>query len=279
MAFSIASYSFHRLLETGQGDTFTYIETSQSLGAAQLDPWNAHLTDAHDRETIAKVGGQPGVDNLMPGSAEFIARIKKAAEEAGLPFGCLAIDGGHIFEPTAELRQANRDIAYRWLDVAQELNAKQVRIDAGGPEDLPNDVFGIIVEGYTDLVRRGRDLGIVILMENHWGPSIHPQNVLRILQAVDGLGLLLDSNNWAEGHQVAGWQLTAQYARSVHIKTFEFDEQGLDTTVNIPQFMRILLDAGYDGVWGIESCPYDGDEIGAVQKTIALIQHVLVGEL
>lgn len=277
MAFSIASYSFHRLLEAGQGDTFTYIETSKRLGAAQLDPWNAHLTDAHDPAMIAKVGGQPGVDNLLPGSAPFIARIKAAAEQAELPFGCLAIDGGHIFEPTADARQRNRDIAYQWLDVAHQLGARQVRIDAGGPPDLPDDVFEIVIAGYTDLVQRGRERNIEILMENHWGPSVYPQNVLRILQAVEGLGLLLDSNNWADGHQLEGWQLTAPYARSVHVKTFEFDDQGQDVTVDIPQFIRIVQDAGYDGVWGIESCPHDGDELGAVQKTIALVQRVLDG--
>lgn len=279
MKFAIASYSFHRLLESGQGDVFSYIAASQELGATQLDPWNAHLTDAHDPEMIAKVGGDPGVDSLLPGSPAFISRIKAAAAEAKLPFGCLAIDGGHIFEPTPEQRQTNREIAYRWLDVAQELAAPQVRIDAGGPEDLPDDVFALIVAGYEELVSRGRDMGIEILMENHWGPSKLPDNVLRILDAVDGLGLLSDSNNWAEGYKEEGWQRTAGRARSVHIKTFQFDEQGLDATVDIPRYMHTLLEAGYDGVWGIESCPFDGDELGAVEKTLALMERVLAGEL
>ena len=41
--------------------------------------------------------------------------------------------------------------------------------------------------------------------------------------------------------------------------------------------MRILLDAGYEGIWGIESCPTDGDEYGGVRKTIALMERVLNG--
>jgi sugar phosphate isomerase/epimerase len=140
---------------------------------------------------------------------------------------------------------------------------------------MPDDVFGVIVKGYQDLVARGRDKGIDIVMENHWGPSAVPENVVRIIEAVDGLGLLFDTNNWAPGTQQKGWQMCARYAKAVHIKTFEFDEDGFDPTVDIPQAINILLEAGYDGPWGIESCPRDGDEYGGVRKTIALIKRVL----
>jgi hypothetical protein len=89
------------------------------------------------------------------------------------------------------------------------------------------------------------------------------------------LRLLFDSNNWADGSQEDGWTMCAQYAQSVHIKTWEFDADGNDPTVDIPRVVRLLVDAGYDGVWGIESTPRDGDEYGAVKKTAALIARAL----
>jgi sugar phosphate isomerase/epimerase len=169
----------------------------------------------------------------------------------------------------------NRAAAYRWLDVAARLGARQVRIDAGGPETMPDEVFEIIVSGYNDVINRASDLGLMVLIENHWGPSIIPENVIKLLTEVDGLGLLFDSGNWADGRQADGWTMCASYASAVHIQTFEFDAEGNDPTVDIARVVRLLAASGYEGVWGIESIPHDGDEYGAVKKTAALIARTL----
>jgi hypothetical protein len=42
--------------------------------------------------------------------------------------------------------------------------------------------------------------------------------------------------------------------------------------------MRILQEAGYQGCWGIESCPSESDEIDeieAAKKSVALVRRVL----
>ena len=73
MKFSIASWSFNRLLKAGEQDMFKYIEDSKTLGMAQLDPWNGHLAPLveedeylkeHDPEAAAFSAGRfkyPGV--------------------------------------------------------------------------------------------------------------------------------------------------------------------------------------------------------------------------
>jgi len=45
--------------------------------------------------------------------------------------------------------------------------------------------------------------------------------------------------------------------------------------VDIPRAMHILQEAGYQGSWGIESVPREGDEIEAAQKSMALVRRVL----
>ncbi|MBZ0304014.1 MAG: sugar phosphate isomerase/epimerase [Anaerolineae bacterium] len=275
LKFSIASFSFHRLLADGKQDMFGYIADSKRLGAVQLDPWNAHLSALQDEDAVIRGGRDPENAQFSAQNDDYLVRVKAAAEAVGLPFGCLAVDGAHIYESDAEKRRSNRAAAYRWLEVAEKLGAQQVRIDAGGPEDMPDDVFEIIVAGYDDVIRRAGNKGIEVLVENHWGPTKFPDHVIKLLDAVKGLSLLFDTNNWAEGHQQEGWQRCARYARSVHVKTFAFDAAGNDPTVDIPQVIQILVEAGYDGVWGIESVPRDGDEIGAVRKTAALIERTL----
>lgn len=271
---SIASWSFHRLLEAGQQDMFKYILDSKELGATQLDPWNGHLAPlvVHDREI--KAAGVPS-PLLSADEFSYLAQVKAAAQRVGLSFGCLAVDGAHIYDESAEARALNRSVAYRWLDAARFLECDQVRIDAGGPEAMPDDVFAWIVDGYRDLLARAKSLGIELLIENHWGPSNNPDHVVKLLDALPGLGLLFDTNNWIKARQEEAWETCAPYARSVHIKTFSFDENGDEPSVNIAKAIRVLQAAGYKGVWGVESVPKDGDEYGGVKKSFALIRKIL----
>ncbi len=275
MKLSICSFSFHRLLQAGEQDIFRYITDCRDFGCTQLDPWNAHLAGLGDAETVQHARSNPWAAQLPPKDDAYLTEVKDAADAAGLPFGCIAVDGAHIYEADVAARQANRALAYRWLEIAAKLGACQIRIDAGGPEEMPDDVFPVIVQGYADLVARGREQHIEILIENHWGPAIHPENLLRILAAVEGLGLLFDTNNWAAGKQLLGWETCAKYASACHIKTFAFDEYGNEPTVDISRAIRYLLDAGYDGPWGIESVPRELDEYESVRRTIALIRRSL----
>jgi sugar phosphate isomerase/epimerase len=246
----ICSYSFHRLLEARKQDMFGYILDCKKLGCTQLDPWNQHFASTDDA---------------------YIAKVKEAAKRVELPFGLIAVDGGHIHEPTAEARAAKRKTAYHWIEVARKLAVKQIRLDAGGTAAMPQDEFDIIVEGFEDLKKRCRDAGLELVMENHFGASVIADNVVKICDTT-GIGLLLDAFNWAKGHEAEGWLKCSKYARACHIKTFAFTDDGEELTINVGAFVKHMKKSGYRGAWGVESVPIDGDELGAAAKTIQLIR-------
>ena len=275
MELSICSYSFHHLLEAGQQDVFKYISDCHALGCTQLDLWNGHLPSLLDDEARSPSSFTLEYTQLSAPEMDYIARIKATADITGLPFGCLVVDGAHIYEPSPEARQAQQIKAYRWLNIAGQLSAQQIRIDSGGPPEMPDEVLEIIVTGYNDLIPRAGEKGIEVVIENHWGASRIPENVVRILEAVPGLGLLFDTGNWPEGMRETGWAQCARYARATHLKTYAFDAEGNETTVDIPRAMRILQEAGYQGSWGIESVPREGDEYEAAKKSVALVRRVL----
>ena len=256
MRYSLCSYSLHRTVDAGQMDVFGYFRFCKEAGFTQLDPWNVHLNPAYDDDG-------------------FLGEVKTAAAEIGLPMGCIAVDGAHIFEPTAEGRAQNQARRYRWLEIAQELGAEQLRIDAGGRDQTLEEIFDIVVEGYKDIVARGRAAGVEIIIENHWGPTNHPDAMHRLLAAAPGLGLLFDSYNWPRGTHEQAWRECIQYARLTHFKTFRFDGQGNEPDWDLPRLIGMLQAAGYQGAWGIESTPEDGDEIGAALKSLALLKRVL----
>lgn len=278
MRIGICSFSFHRLLAAGKQDIFQYIRDCKELGCTQLDPWIAHLSPPADARAVVQGGRNPAQSHetffSTPDDA-YVARVRDAAVKAGLPFGTLAVDGAHIFEPAEDARRDNRQRAYRWLHVAHQLGAPQVRIDAGGPEDMPEETFAIIVDGYRDLVARARPMSIEILTENHWGPTTIPDNVLRLLHAVPGLGFLYDTRNWKPALKEEGRQKLAGYATATHVKAFRWDAHGNEPDEHIESAVKLLLDVGYRGTWGIESVPKDVDEITGARNTIALLRRLV----
>lgn len=275
MRFSIASYSFHRELQSGRQDMFTYITDCKALGCAQLDPWNSHLAPLVAEDAQIRASANPTQATFSAAGLAYVARVKAAADAAGLPFGCVAADGSHVWEPTPEARAANRACAYRWLDVAHRLGAESMRTDTGGQPELPDEMFAIIRDGLQDIVDHGKALGVRVSIENHWGASNIPKNVVRVLNAVDGLTLLFDSRNWAKGLREEGWQLCVPYAKDVHIDLFRTAEDTPNLEADIERLIKLLVKSGYNGCWGIEVIPPDGDEYGAVRKTMAFIEKTV----
>jgi len=281
MKLSICSFSFHQLLSEGKQDIFQYIQTCKDLGCTHLHPWSAHFIKSVNHESVAALGQNPGAGSVeeqfeAPKDKGFLNDISEAAKDVGLLWEMIAVDRAYIYDEDPEVTKENRRRAIEWLDVAETIQCPAVRIDAGGTEELPDDMFKMIVEGYNDLIARAKDKGITIFMENHFGSSRNPDNVIRYLENIEGLHLLFDTNNFS-GDKEEAWRKCAKYASALHVKTLKLDEEGNETTANLPLALKLLVQAGYDGIWGIESVIKDMDEIQGAEKTIKLIKKILAG--
>lgn len=273
MRLAICSFALHRTFASGGMDLAGYAAFCREIGCATVDPWNAHLTDPADGADTVRAGRNPHDARLGVPSAAHIATVADVLRAGGLPVGCIAVDGAHVYDADPEKRRLHRERAHAWIDIARTLGAQSVRIDAGGPEDLPEDVLAIIAEGYADILSHARAAGLEVLIENHWGPSTIPTQLLRILEACPGLGLLFDTNNWKKDLQREGWERCARHARNTHVKTYRFDASGNPEGLDLDPAFAALRAAHYAGPWGIESVPPDGDELGAVRRTADLIRR------
>lgn len=222
MKISIASYAFHGLLYAKKMDVFGYLESCRyryQLNSADI--WNGFF---------------PTIE------PDFLTNVKEGLAERELELANLCVDGPHIWEDDPAEREAHYQDALAYLQAARFLDAKTIRIDAGGKGDtFTSEQFDLIVRRYKEYAQFAYDHGFKVGPENHWGAEVVPENMQRLCQAVDhpGFGVLLHFRG------NAGDALIAPYAMHTHI-SWEISEQHLEESLNM------LRDAGYQGYYGVE---------------------------
>jgi sugar phosphate isomerase/epimerase len=222
MNVAVASYAFHGLLRAGQIDLFGYLESCRyRYDLRTADIWNGMLTSLDD---------------------DYLAKVKAALAERELTLVNLCVDGPHIWEDDAAVREQHYQDALRYLHVAEVLGAKTIRIDAGvRAAHFSDEQFDAIVQRFQEYAQRAHDHGYLVGPENHWGAEVVPENMVRLCKAVNhpGFGVLLHFR------ADAGDALMAPWAMHTHI-SWEITEQTLDAS------LTMLRAAGYKGCWSVE---------------------------
>ncbi len=222
MNIAIASYAFHGLLRDGMIDLFGYLESSKyRYGLDAADIWNGMLLSTDD---------------------DYLVKVRRGLDERGLTLVNLCVDGPHIWEEDAGQRDQHYRDALRYMHVAEVLGARTLRIDAGGQgETFTDEQMDLIVTRYQEYAQRALDNGYRVGPENHWGPEVVPDNMVRICKAVDhpGFGMLLHFRGNAGDAQMAPW------AMHTHI-SWEITENSLADS------LTMLRDSGYAGCYSVE---------------------------
>ncbi len=254
MKISVASYSFHGMRASGMIDAFGYLETCRyryRLNAA--DFWNGIL----------------GPDDLIfdPG---FQRKLITALRDREMIVANYHVDGCHLWEDDPAMRNHHRQIALRHLDFAAKIGAKTVRIDAGGTgKAWKAEQFDYIVSTFKEYCRIAADAGFRVGPESHWGPELVPDNMERLARAVDhpAFGILLHIGHWEDAPEEDGDRRLAPWAFHTHV-------DARITRTRLAAAMKLLLDAGYDGYWGVEH--HSGkNEYAEVEYQIAEVRRAL----
>jgi len=222
MNVTIASYSFHGLLAAGMIDVFGYMESCKYRYHLQAaDIWNGMLASTDE---------------------DYLKKVKQGLEERELVLANLCVDGAHIWENDPALREKNYKNALASLKAGEFLGAKTIRIDAGGAGDaFTEEQFDLIVKRFKEYARRAGDAGYRMGPENHWGPEVVPENMKRIVEAVDNpaFGVLLHFRVNAGDAVMAPWAMHTHFSW----------EAAHD---NLEHSMALLRDAGYKGYYSAE---------------------------
>ena len=263
MKFSVSSYSFQRLLNSGKYTQLDLIGVAKEMGFDGIEFIDLMPTD--------------GMSDL-----EYAAVLRDAAEKAVIEIVAYTIGADFLGEKGWE---AEAQRLFGQVDVAEALGAKLMRHDATGGfkgEDAKYKSFDsalpILANGCRMVTEYAAKKGIATMVENH---GYFCQDSVRVEKLVNevanpNFGLLVDMGNFmcADDEPAKAVGTVAKYAKHVHAKDFHkksgngpdpgdgfFRTRGGDYLrgavvghgdVPVYQCVQTLKRSGYDGYVTIE---------------------------
>jgi hypothetical protein len=176
---------------------------------------------------------------------------------------------GTFSDPDPEHRSAALDAVKRWIDIAQTLGARSVRV---GPGKLDVENLTPTVESYKALGTYALAKGVRVNVENHSGCGAdHPEELVKLIKLVGParLSALPDFGNFPdEVTREKGLKMFFPYAQTIcHASGLEFGADGAETQYNFSKVMEIARKSDYRGVYSIEF-EGPGDPYAGIQKTL-----------
>lgn len=205
---------------------------------------------------------------------DYVEQVKDVLDPLAVKVVNIPVDIGYAAEPDREKRRADFEIIKHWFGIAKYLGSPSIRVNTG--EGADEGALRRAIEGYKELVRTAEEMDVKLLIENHGGISENPDNIIRIMQEVKShhLRICPDFGNFPPEMRYDGLEKLAEYASIVHVKTYEFDERGEETTIDIKRCVDILRKKGFDGYYSIEFGA-KGDQREGVKKSLALLRKYL----
>jgi len=260
LKLSIAAYSYRDFLKGKPPtiDMFDFVSLAADMGLDAVEP-----TSYYFPENVA---------------ADYLHRLKLHAFKLGLDVSGTAVGNNFCLPPGPE-RDKQVEGVRTWIDRAAELDAPVIRIFAGNvrPGTTEDQAVGWAVEGFNAALDYAAKKGIVLALENHGGITARPEQLLRLVKAVDSpwFGVNLDTGNFHGADPYADLAQLAPYAVNVQVKT-EIKRAGAKSKeeADLSRLVGILREARYSGYVVLE---YEAaaDPMKSIPKHIETLRKLI----
>jgi len=237
LKLSVAAYSYRQLLTATppKMDMFGFVDLAADLGFDAVEPTSYYFpADADDA---------------------YFARFKLHAFRSGLDASGTAI-GNNFCAPSGEKRDEQIALTKKWIDRAALIGAPVIRAFAGNvPKDATEEAaFAWVVECFHEVLPYAESKGIVLALENHGGITATPDQLLKLVEAIDSpaFGVNLDTANFRTEDPYADLARLAPYAVNVQVKTEIHPKGRKSEEADFARLIDILLHAQYSGYVVIE---------------------------
>jgi len=282
MEIAVSSWSLHRHL-TMAG---TRRDESGVKRAGQIAPAEEPISVTDFPRIIKERYGIGEVElcqmHVLSQEAEYLVEVKEALQEAGVSVANMPIDVGNISLENPEWRAEDIAEIKTWIDVAEYLDSPGVRVNSGhpggvvfGPAELGEFDLSVTIASYKELAAYCQLKDMTLLLENHWGISANPENIITLVEGVASPAFKLcpDFGNFDDEVRYRGLEMMFPHAAVAHAKAYDFNEVGGQDRFDFGRCMEIMNASGYDGVISIEFEGEKGDQYEGIALTKALIER------
>jgi sugar phosphate isomerase/epimerase len=244
LKLSIAAYSYRDYL-TGKKspklDLFEFVNLAADMALDGVEPTSYYFP--------------PDV------TFDYLNRLKLHAFSLGLDISGTAVGNNFCLPPGAK-RDEQIALVQRWIDRAAELDAPVIRIFAGNVSKGTSEEQAVAwaIEGINAVLPYAAKKGIVLALENHGGITSTPDQILKLVKAIDSpsFGVNLDTGNFHGADPYVEIAQLAPYAMNVQVKT-EIKRSGSRSKdeADLSRIVGILRETRYSGYVVLE---YEADE-------------------
>jgi len=171
---------------------------------------------------------------------------------------------------------------YKWIEAANHLGCHSIRVNIFG-DGTAEELKTAAVDSLGRLSEFAADYEVNVIVENHGGYSSDAEWLTDVMEQVDmdNCGTLPDFGNFClrreggarwetecveEYDRYKGTRQLMPYAKGVSAKSYDFDEDCNETTIDFEQMLTIVRDAGFEGYIGVE---YEGSELSEAEGIMA----------
>lgn len=271
---SLTSWSLHR-----------------SLGPLQMNRWDTSLqrvvTDSVAQPTVTPLTDLPNVMashgigaldichfHFPDTSPAYLAALRESLAQAGVTFDTLLIDYGDISSSDSARRTSDVAFIESWIDVAQKVGAKRVRVVAGEAPAEDRAALVRSAEALAHLIAYADARGVGVITENFRALSATADNCLYLVNAChQKLGLIADFGNCKAANKLAELTRILPAAVEVHAKG-QYDAYGMPDAPELRSCLSLLAAADFNGPITLV---YDGpgDEWAGIGRVQAIVEEYL----
>lgn len=264
-SISLAQWSLNRRLFDGDLDALEFPAFAQNnFGIAAVEYVNQFFMDkAEDRQ--------------------WLTELKTRCEDSGVRSVLIMCDReGNLGDPDDAARTTAVENHYKWVEAAKFLGCHSIRVNAGSAGTW-EEQRGFATDGLRRLSEFGADYGLNVIVENHGGLSSNGKWLTEVIAGVglDNCGTLPDFGNFfitrqppEEYDRYVGVGEMMPFAKGVSAKSYGFDENGNETTIDYRRMLGIVLDAGYRGYVGVEWEGMDRSDVEGIRSTQQLLERI-----
>ena len=269
---SLAQWSFNKSFRSGSVSPYEFARLASELGFEGLEYVNQLYPDVMDSE------------DKSAAIAAFVEKNNTLAAQYKLQNVLIMIDSEGDLASSDENTRSEAIANHKlWIDAANQMGCSAVRLNLFGESDPEKWVANSILS-LTDLADYAADKNINVIVENHGRLSSNVPVLMKVINgtgksncgtlpdfgnfciAEEGYGSLFDGSCKEFYDPYKGVSEMIVKAFGVSAKSYDFDEEGNETTLDYNRLIKIVKDAGYKGFVGVE---FEGSRLSEEEGIIA----------